>query len=425
MKRRIALFISFVTFIVATGPVTSAADVTPPKPPLKVALFGYIPDGEAVEARLQEEFGKLNTGYELKLTLLDPYHDTDEGMPSLQHFAEFDLVETDLCRLDDLRAAAIGLDALPQTWTWYPTADAVSGSAKAVVGNAQMRRYTVPHWICQNFVVRWAGNDTAKAKQLADELDPTQGKPVLGDFWGSTGLGELYATALANQIGPVEAEKSLRQLAAKAAALPQGQKLKTTDLDEKARNAVVTLAGKLPRQFRTHLAYYHNHPEFYAWAFSTNKKAVFVGYSESLFYTKLSEDAASTEAAPKPIMPAQVSVSPLNFMGASAKGTPSWTDGFVIPKGKLEPKKEVIEKFLKFTMTPEAYACFEQPEAGLAAANLMPAFEGIYKDAATTRDEPLLGAFHDSFDASFPIVHSDVWKGMKLAGKVLQGALSH
>jgi hypothetical protein len=36
---------------------------------------------------------------------------------------------------------------------------------------------------------------------------------------------------------------------------------------------------------------------------------------------------------------------PLSFYGKGAKGTPSWSDGFVIPKGKLANKKTAIEQF--------------------------------------------------------------------------------
>jgi hypothetical protein len=409
------------TFLCLVSSAISCSADEPCKASLNVAIFGYIPDSDAVATRLKKAFAKCNSGYDLCLTPLDPYHDSDQGgMESLQHFGNFDVVEIDLCRLEDMRDGKIGLDALPlQEWTWYPTVDAVAGSAKAIVSSPDFRRYAVPHWICQNYMIRWAGNAPLKSAPLADELSPTQGKSVLGDFWGATGLGEFYANALANKVGPVAAEKSLRKLA----ALSSGQSPTITDLDETARNAVITLASRLPRQFRTHPAYYHNHSELYAWTFATNKKAIFIGYSEQLFYTKLSDDAANTAASPTPICPADVSVAPLSFFGDGAKGTPSWADGFVVPKGKLAAKKPAIERFIKFATTPEAYACFEQPEPEFAAANLLPAYEAVYTDAGTKRDEPLLPVFHDTFDASFVIDHSDVWRGMKVAGGLLEQAI--
>ena len=101
------------------------------------------------------------------------------------------------------------------------------------------------------------------------------------------------------------------------------------------------------------------------------------------------------------------------------KGTPSWVDGFVIPKGKLEPKKAIIEKFLQFIIRPEAYECFARPEPRFSVVNLLPAYATVYENAAAN-DEPLLTTFRDNFDVSFPVFHSEVWKGMKAAGKILE-----
>ncbi len=400
-----------------------AAD--PALPQLKVALFGYVPDADAAAARLQEAFAAQKTGYTLCVTPLDPYHDKDTvgSIPTLQHFADFDVVETDLCRLEDLRDGKIGLETLPKEWTWYPTPAAASGSAKAIVSSLDFKKYAVPHWICQNFVIRWTGSPPTPGAGPVQGLDAGPGRPVLGDFWGTTGLGEFYAGALANKCGPVNAENSLRALAAKAAKLPPDVTITVADLDRPASDAVLTLAAKLPGPFRSHLSYYHSHPELYAWEFASNRKAVFIGYSESLFYTQLSGDASNPASPHRPIGPADVSIKPLNFCAKGAQGTPSWTDGFVIPKGKLAGKKLVIEQFIKFATTPTAYACFEQPEAGLAAANLLPAYEAVYTDPGTIRDEPLLREFHDRFDASFVIDHSQVWRGMKQAGSALEDAL--
>jgi hypothetical protein len=104
--------------------VLAHAQDTGSKVSLNVAVFGYVPDGDSVLDNLKHKFEALNTGCTVTLTLLDPYHDTDQGMVSLQHFKEFDIVETDLCRFDDLANGFGGIDALPKSWSWYPTTDA-------------------------------------------------------------------------------------------------------------------------------------------------------------------------------------------------------------------------------------------------------------------------------------------------------------
>lgn len=387
------------------------AEESAAKPSLNVALFGYIPDGDVVEAGLKKKFESLNTGYSLNLTLLDPYHDTDDGMASLQHFKEFDIVETDLCRLDDLVAQFGGLDALPSTWTWYPSADSCVGGAR-IVTNSDQKSYTLPHWICENFFVCWAKNDTAKAGNVRDTADSTRYRPILGDFWGTSGLGELYANALVDLYGVDAAEKRLREL---AKTLEEDRKL-----DPKADSIITGLAEKLPRQFREHLSFYHNHGELYAYAFATNRKAAYIGYSETLFYTELATDSLSSAPVPTQLTPKDLTVRPLTI--GPGKGTPSWVDGFVIPKGKLESKKAIIEKFLQFIITPEAYECFAQPEPRFAVVNLLPAYATVYQNA-TANNEPLLTTFRDKFDASFPVFHSEVWRGMKAAGKILETEL--
>src|SRR5579883_961244 len=150
-----------------------AAD-QPAKTILNVALFGYIPDDYVVEANLKKKFERINPTCQVTFTSIDPYHDQDSGgLPSLQHFKEFDVVETDLCRLDDL--VQTGLDTLPSDWAWYPRIVDCVGGAKRVVGSDQ-KTITLPHWICENFSISWAQQNTSTRdgnKSFA-----------LGDFWG-------------------------------------------------------------------------------------------------------------------------------------------------------------------------------------------------------------------------------------------------
>lgn len=66
--------------------------------------------------------------------------------------------------------------------------------------NPQYTKYVQPHWVCGNFLVIWS-TDTplASAKSLDEFLravDPDNGRPVLADLYGTTGLGEFDAEAL-------------------------------------------------------------------------------------------------------------------------------------------------------------------------------------------------------------------------------------
>jgi hypothetical protein len=372
-KKVIALQI---LFVVIYSQFCGCATGQPNKTVLNVALFGYIPDDSTVESTLKKKFESANPNCQINFISLDPYHDQDSGgMATLQHFKEYDVVETDLCRMDDL--AGIGLDSFPTTWTWYPKPDDCVGGARAVVSSAQ-RMTTLPHWICENFAMSWSATESSQDKGT-----------ILGDFRGSTTLGEFYANALVDYYGADAAEKQLQELA----------KSKSPTLDSNAVSEVKMLAARLPEHFRHHLPYYHDHFEWYAWTFGARHDAVLVGYSESLFYTELEMNASDRGSEPIHLSPKDLRIQPLRM--GQGKGTPSWVDGFVIPKGKLEPKKELIEKFLIFMKSPQAYRCFEIPESHFAIANLLPAYASIYDDPNTANEEPLLSTFRDQFDSSF------------------------
>ena len=62
----------------------------------------------------------------------------------------------------------------------------------------------------------------------------------------------------------------------------------------------------------------------------------------------------------------------------NSNGTPSWIDGFVIPKGKLAEKRAAIVAFLSFVKSEEVYMPFAEPAKYLAPSYLLPAISARY-----------------------------------------------
>lgn len=230
-------------------------------------------------------------------------------------------------------------------------------------------------------------------------------------MWGKTGLGEFYAKALLDLYGPQKAADSLRALAA----------AKTPVLDPKAEALIKRLADRLPSECRRHLSYFDGQVQSYGWAFARNRKSVYLGYSEGLFNTAVARGLE--QGPPANLEMGEVVVRPMNF-GSVSQGTPSWCDGFVVPKGKLAAKSAAIEAFIKMACSDEGYLCWEEPEADFACADLLPAYRATYENARLKKVAPLLPRFRDQLSDNFVINHSVLWNGMHTAGELLEADLT-
>lgn len=379
---------------------------------LNVAIFAYLPDASTAIEKLEELFEGRFTSIDLDLELWNPYDDAFED-DGLSQIVDFDIVEIDTCRIDELmRGAFGGIDALPAEIR-RPSQDYV-GPAKTIT-KTEIGKYVVPHWVCGNYLQVWSTNiDVRNAttfQSFLQAVDPAANKPVLAAMWGSTGLGEYYADAVLDMYGPNKARAHL-------IALSKGE----ADLDEQAKNAILALVKELSAQNQSNLSHYYDHSYYFPRLFANAQNAVLIGYSERLYYCER-ELQLTPGKYPPIIKPADIVIRQFNF-GSKSQGTPSWTDGFVIPKGRLAKKRAAIVAFLQFIQSNAAYEVFAEPAKYFAPSYLLPATEAAYdKDSPLVAKQPLLPAFHHAMSETFPVSNSELWKGIRTAGGKLKTIL--
>lgn len=379
---------------------------------LNVAIFAYLPDASTAIKRIEKAFESRYRSIDLDLELWNPYDDSFED-DGLSQIVDFDVVEVDSCRIDQLmRGTFGGLDPLPTEAR--PASNTYVGPAKTITATP-IGQYMLPHWVCGNFLVIRSSNTNVVAAKSFDSfieaVNPSIQKPVLASMWGKTGLGEFYADAMIDLYGPEKARDHL-------ALLASGK----TDLDAKAKEEMLMLAKELSQDNQSHLEHYYNHSYLLPRQFASAENAVLLGYSERLYYTER-ELQLVPEVYPPSIKPDDVVVCQFSFAKES-QGTPTWTDGFVIPKGRLSKKHAAIVAFLQFIQSEEAYLAFSEPTAYLAPSYLLPATAAAYdKTSPIVAKQPLLPKYRDVLDEKFPVSDSTIWQGIRAAGGILKKAL--
>ncbi len=380
---------------------------------LNVAIFAYLPDASAAIEKLEEAFEQKYSSIDLDLELWNPYDDAFED-DGLSQIVDFDIVEIDTCRIDELMGGAFGgLDKIPAEIQRAPSA--YVGPAKAIMAT-NIKGYVYPHWVCGNFVQTRASNTAVvnanTFKEFLAAVDPAAGRPVLAAMWGSTGLGEYYADAYLDVHGPDKTRLHLM-------AINDGK----TGLDADAKNAVLALTQELTPENQGNLSHYYSHSYFLPRQFATMTTATMIGYSERLYYTER-ELQLTPNNYPPILKPEDVVVKQLAF-GTKSQGTPSWVDGFVIPKGRLAKKHAAIVAFLQFVQGNDAYLAFAEPAQYFAPSYLLPATSDAYgKDSEIVKKQPMLPKFHAALSDTFPVANSKVWQGMRTAGSKLKDTIN-
>jgi len=391
-----------------------AAEPKPRTTSLNVAIFAFLPDAAMAIERLEEAFEAKYDTIDLDLELWSPYEQKRED-DGLDQIRDFDLVEIDACRLEAVLSEVLGgLDELPEEWRVKP--EQCVGGARTLLGTPAAR-HVVPHWVCGNFLTFWSSNraltDARTFADLLRVLDPVAGQPLLAAMGGRTGLGEIFADALIDLHGPERAREHLAALATDSAgAVP---------LDEPARSAVISLAAELQPDNRANIRHFNDHSYVLPRRFAALPGAALLGYSERLYFAE--RELQLTPGKTPPILqPDAITVRQFPF-GEASRGTPTWVDAFVIPKGKLAAKRAAIGAFLAFIQTPEAFLAFAEPAPYLAASNLLPAQVSAYEDATLKKMQPVLASYRDALDGSFVVDSEKLLLGMKEAGKRLRDEL--
>jgi ABC-type glycerol-3-phosphate transport system substrate-binding protein len=378
---------------------------------LHIAMFAYLPDASTAIEKFEDEFESRFATIDLDIELWNPYDDgtQDDGLSQL---VDFDVIEVDACRIDQLMNGAFGgLDPLPTEV--LRSEDSFVGGAKSLIGTGA-RKYIVPHWVCGNYLVCWSTNKGAAGANtfaaLLEATDPNKEKPVLAAMWGRTTLGEYYADALLDVQGASATREHLRKLG-------RGE----AELDAQARDAVLKLADELLPDNRANLKHFDSHAYLFPRQFAQTPNAVLLGYSERLYYTERERQLTPGKSPPS-IKPEDIVVRQFAFANES-KGTPSWVDGFVIPKGRVDRKRAAIAAFLVFVNSTNGYMAFAEPAAYLAPSYLLPATTEAYEDEALLAKQPLLPKYLDVMDGSFAVTDSETWQGMRSAGEKLRTLL--
>ena len=379
---------------------------------LNVAIFAYMPDASTAIEKLENYFEQQYPCIDIDFELWNPYDDAfkDDG---LEQISKFDIVEVDLCRIDELVGGKFGgLDKIPSSLR-KKSSDFV-GVAKTIY-ETEFSEYVIPHWVCGLYTMIWAENtDVIQALTFEDFcsiIGENRSGPLHMSMWGSSGLGEIYGDILLDLKGLEDTRQHLVDLYS-------GK----VELDETARDAVLKLANLVTKENRDNLEHFYNLSHYFPRQFSHDKQSVLVGYAERMYYVE--DELHLTPGNIPPILkPEDIEVRQMSF-GESSQGTPSWVDAFVIPKGKLAHKAKEIETFLQFVQSNEAYEAFAEPAPYRASSHLLPALATAYQsDSSIVKLQPLLPKFLAAMKGAMPIDNSKVWQGMRIAGGTLEKLL--
>jgi thiamine pyridinylase len=236
---------------------------------LRVALYPFTPDRLALFQKLESAFECQNPGVNVVListsNAVDNYYDyedDDKGQKGFQ-FVDADVYEIDTILLSDFVALGkVSPIDLPYHDFSPEAIQAVSRDGKI---------YGVPHWLCGNFLF-YRKSDTqirdARSWRDISTVLASRNEGLLVDLMGSSTLGEWYLTALSSVAG---LDKAQRQIVDGA------------PISDDAVSHLQTILAKCPARYCRSKAL-HNNTGFYARAFVRGQGAVYIGYSETIYY---------------------------------------------------------------------------------------------------------------------------------------------
>lgn len=387
---------------------------------LQVLVYPWLPDAESGAEKLEEEFeayaAKMGQKIDLDIALVDTY---DDGVSQI---TDYDIAEIDLCMLDALRREGrLPLDDIPNgivtnDMQWVgPAGRAMSCSWASVV---------LPHWVCGNFFVHWSNDEElTKAKsftEILEALDPSPGRArfLFADLWGGGTLGEFYADVLIDRHGPTYARAHLLEIS------KTPDKLVESKLNQDAVNALRMLSMELDPNHRKTRSALHDITFVYPKAFSNELDSALLGYSERLYFVEREIQEQPWTGRKFPVKANELVVRQFPF-GKRSQGTPTWVDAFVIPKGKLLPKKNAIKLFLAFAVSDAGYKTFLEPREWYPRSYLLPALARAYESEFVKTAMPSLAKYRANLDDSFPMIETQLYTGLDKAGEAVQSIFKH
>lgn len=323
---------------------------------LLVALYPFIPDRLALFQRIEAIFECENPGVNVVLisspNATDNYYDDDDAKKKGIQFVDADVYEIDTVLLSDFvnlgKIAPIEL----------PFDDLAPETVKAVTRNSNV--YGVPHWLCGNFLF-YRKSDAAIAnavtwKELVGALGSRRAT-LLVDLKGRSTLGEWYLTALSANVGLDAAQM---QIVSKAA------------VDDNAISYLQQILSACAVGFCRSQAL-HDNTGFYARAFVRGHAAVYIGYSETIYYglREVADNCLPTSGC---MSEDEIAVRPLpRFDSDKAETGVGWVDALAIDANLSGLKKDLALRFIRRVVSDDSYVAMLAPEWPYASRYLLPA----------------------------------------------------
>lgn len=328
---------------------------------LRVALYPYVPQGDSLFYQLEAAFEASHPN--VNVELVTHYTDANGESQSLGWYyysgpdedpvpgilrTDADVIEVDSVLLSEMvEARRLQPVTLPSHADWIPGAVA----ATALDGV----QWTVPHWVCGNFLFYEAGDDAiAGAKDWAGLVDAADAG-IMMDMKGTSTLGEWYLTAL---------DKSGDDA---LAALGQD------GLDPAVTQYLESLLSACPAGLcRSDTL--HDTVGIYGRLFMRGSGDAYIGYSESLNATiaEATQSCIPQSGCREESEIAVRALPPPDGEGPSV----GWVDGLGVAAGLSGRKRALANEFIAFAVTWAAYESVLNPPWGTPPRYLLPARSG-------------------------------------------------
>lgn len=320
--------------------------------PLRVLLYPYIPEAEALGAALERAFEARHPDIDLQRLAASDYYGA--ALPRA------DVYELDTLLLADLVVAG-QVQPLPDSLV-LPRLEPLGAAAGYVSG----QRYGAPRWLCALFLFHRAGDQAIAAAATVEALPPAG---LVADLVGASTLGELYLWGMGG-IGGI-GDRGQDQ--------PQG-----TLLDEEVVERLQRLAAVCPPLLCRSEAR-HQRPGEHGRAFARGQGRALLGYAEALH--AVLDEALRCAGQPGCLQAEDLRVrAPILQKGGRA---PSFVDALALDRGCQGECRADAVAWLRFLLSAEAYRLALVPERGAAPRYLLPAVAAVYEDPRVLRAAPL------------------------------------
>ncbi|HWJ36760.1 MAG TPA: extracellular solute-binding protein [Steroidobacteraceae bacterium] len=356
--------------LLAVAPLAICGPNTLPPRTLRVALFPYVPDKVGFFAQVKNSFEHNHPDILLDIVDLSANY-YDESSPGAITNTDADILEVDSVFLEDLVAAgriqALASSVVPSAALFAPVARGAM--------NVDGRTYSIPHWLCTNYLFIARQDTLAKARSFDEIVNAipeshADDHGLLIDLEGKGTLGELYLDAL------LDRDRTLEKASAHLT-------LSTYD-NEVGR--VLTDVRKMCDKTYCRSTQLSNDEDSYPRLFAHRHGRALIGYSERLYYIERENRTACKKDECLAGNTITAIAPPLARSGARSF---AWVDGFTVANSCTGQCLADAEVFIREVASADAVKSTLLPADGQVPRYLMPAMASLYTDPALLRAAPL------------------------------------